>query len=1017
MAVSVETTAVRYEDISAGTPISVPFPLYEALDVKVYYGAASLVAVYNTDYTIALGDDFDTFTLVPLASLLTKINALISADPTEENYITVRRELDYKTDTTDAAVRYTPFTSREFERTAMRFQQISERLNRAVTLSPNFVGDAPLVQLGKVAPNAVLLFNADGTAITTGPTVGQIQSAEAGAQRAETAADAAEADAAIAASAKTDAVAARTVAQAARDGAESARDGAIDARNDTIIAAEAIGNVVYFDTKADADTGAGALPDQQVVEVFADETQFGLSTRYRKEGGSLVFKLALWSSYRVNADIQITVGSGGDCATINEALALASRYETRYKYEGVTVEIRLLSGFVMNEQVFVFHKDMSYCTITSEDWDDTSTPVTIVRSAMTGVPTGKVNWRTGVFPAFTAMSGAGLPTIGCLFEFDTSGTGEGSVGVLIKENSHGLILRTCGVKNAGWRGLYVDHGLVYARQTVWDGAGGAGGVAIAAGIRISNGAIGNVRESSAKNCAVGLYANNSTVIALSCDFSGAVADANNAIHGTGIHLGASAIVGAEDADCSGADKDGVSASAGSMLYADGIDCSGVGGNALQAYDGGEIHADGADCSDAGGRAINTYVGGRVFARSANCDNAADRAVSASNSSFVNIPNATITNCGVSDSVRLYGGSEVNLADAVVDGNVKVSDGDRVNLSGALTSLGGFVTANVPRNEFTEAGLVYGKPDGVGADRGDVSGSLGNTAEPIQIFATALTNTRSAVLPDPSLKRRIRIVRTEAAVDSTTTLRLINVQYPGGTTLWTLQVGDWAEFEPNKAGTAWLMVAKGSVLVNRKSVSADKGNASLVLLNNCEPVQLFNTALSAHRSVALPDPRVNREITIVRGPSATGAFTLYIQYPNGTGIATLDESDTWVRCAPNNAADGWVIVARGRGTQDRDIASADNGDNSFTAAVNAKSVQFFNTPLTTNRGIVLPDPDIGRPIRVVRGAGATDSGGTRSLNVNYPDSGTTLKSLAVGQWADFHPTNDKTGWILTAHGSL
>ena len=137
MVVAVETVAIRYEDIVAGTPISVPYPLYEATDITVYYGSASLVAVYNTDYTIALGDDFDTFTLVPMTSLLNKINALIAADPTEENYITVRRELDYKTDTTDAAVRYTPFTSREFDRTALRFQQLNDALRRTIQFPPN----------------------------------------------------------------------------------------------------------------------------------------------------------------------------------------------------------------------------------------------------------------------------------------------------------------------------------------------------------------------------------------------------------------------------------------------------------------------------------------------------------------------------------------------------------------------------------------------------------------------------------------------------------------------------------------------------------------------------------------------------------------------------------------------------------------------------------------------------------------------------------------------------------------
>ena len=179
MVVGTDVVALRYEDVEAGTPISVPYPLYEALDIKVYYGLAALVAVYNTDYTITLGDDFDTFTLTPTASLIAKIDALVVADPTEENYITVRRELDLLTSADAAAVRYTPFTAREFDRTVMRFQQVEEKLNRAVVLSPVFVGDEPRLQLNELEPNSSLVTNGDATAIVKGPTATEIANAQA----------------------------------------------------------------------------------------------------------------------------------------------------------------------------------------------------------------------------------------------------------------------------------------------------------------------------------------------------------------------------------------------------------------------------------------------------------------------------------------------------------------------------------------------------------------------------------------------------------------------------------------------------------------------------------------------------------------------------------------------------------------------------------------------------------------------------------------------------------------------
>lgn len=160
MVVSTSVVARRYEDVSAGVPISVDIPVYETSDVRVYYGNASLLALQQTDYTVALAGDFETFTLTPTAALLTKINALIAADATEENFITVRRELDYLTDATPDGVRYTPFTSREFDRNAMRDMQLAEGQARSLR-----VGEAssPLDPFAPV-PDRVLAIGPNGQA-------------------------------------------------------------------------------------------------------------------------------------------------------------------------------------------------------------------------------------------------------------------------------------------------------------------------------------------------------------------------------------------------------------------------------------------------------------------------------------------------------------------------------------------------------------------------------------------------------------------------------------------------------------------------------------------------------------------------------------------------------------------------------------------------------------------------------------------------------------------------------------
>jgi hypothetical protein len=191
MAVGTEAVAVRYEDVTAGVPISVPYPLYQISEVRVYYGRASLLATYNTDYTITLGEDFDTFNLTPTTALIDKINALIAVDSTEVNYITVRRRLDYLTEATPAAVRYTPFTSREFDRTILRFQQIQEQLNRSLTLEPGFVGNVALTLPPPIAGRA-LMWNTTENGLENGPTADEIIAAQAHAQAAAAAQTAAE---------------------------------------------------------------------------------------------------------------------------------------------------------------------------------------------------------------------------------------------------------------------------------------------------------------------------------------------------------------------------------------------------------------------------------------------------------------------------------------------------------------------------------------------------------------------------------------------------------------------------------------------------------------------------------------------------------------------------------------------------------------------------------------------------------------------------------------------------------
>ena len=77
----------------------------------------------------------------------------------------------------------------------------------------------------------------------------------------------------------------------------------------------------------------------------------------------------------VTKRVEIDVGPGYEFQTINEALEHLSRLETEYRKAGVEVEIVLEPGFVMEEQVLVNDKDLSWIKISSRNG---ITPKTVV---------------------------------------------------------------------------------------------------------------------------------------------------------------------------------------------------------------------------------------------------------------------------------------------------------------------------------------------------------------------------------------------------------------------------------------------------------------------------------------------------------------------------------------------------------------------------------------------------------------------------------------------------------------
>jgi len=147
-----------------------------------------------------------------------------------------------------------------------------------------------------------------------------------------------------------------------------------------------------------------------------------------------------------DADVTITVGSGGDFSTIEGALNKAKEYIAGHNHGAannrtpdISVEIRLLDGFVVTEQLFFINEDFRHVTIQA---DHSNNVVTVQRSSLTE------NFIDSQIP-FIGANNSVLPSINCIFEMDTSGSATERVGLYMKDNSSAYFFPNAGIRNSG----------------------------------------------------------------------------------------------------------------------------------------------------------------------------------------------------------------------------------------------------------------------------------------------------------------------------------------------------------------------------------------------------------------------------------------------------------------------------------------------------------------------------------------------------------------------------------------
>lgn len=271
---------------------------------------------------------------------------------------------------------------------------------------------------------------------------------------------------------------------------------------------------------------------------------------------------------RQSADVEVTVGAGGQYASINEALTELSRRRPAFRSGGFNAIVRLLAGFIMSEQVVAAGVNLGWIRITGVD------ALTIIRrSALTSSVVDR-------YPAFAAVNGGTLPEISQVFQMDTTGTATNRDGVLV--NGPGAAVRisaNCGVRSAGEDGLHVR----------------SGGVAAAGSADFSN-AGGR-----------GLYVLNATVAAPSINLSGAMKGGLYAQHAAQVH--------AQAANISGCTEFGVQATHGATVSAQGANCrmGGSDGPADIVVAGGGMIAT-INATGGTSQTINTITGAGIIFR-------------------------------------------------------------------------------------------------------------------------------------------------------------------------------------------------------------------------------------------------------------------------------------------------------------------------------------------------------------------------------------------------------------------
>lgn len=407
--------------------------------------------------------------------------------------------------------------------------------------------------------------------------------------------------------------------------------------------------------------------------------------------------LALGQTNMLDADVLVTVGNGGDFDTINQAITYLvnnfsrkkhkigdSTHSSRYTPDSVSATIKLLSGFVMREQVILRQAKLGWINLISED------PEVVINRASLTQSAYFEGTDSEMFPAFYAGDNSEQLLLACKFRMDETGVATNRHGYVCNRNSKGHIWSNCGINNAGGHGCFArESSSISCRITYFERAGKSGYVAAGA----------------------------SSVNAQGGRCSGSL---------DGVSAFSASILNFERGEANNCRNDAVVSLSSSSVSCDYAELNNAGRYGIRAQDGGAVAGYQPSIKNSVNTSINC-ISGYVSTTRANLSGA-KIGVSADKGGKVNIPQSTIT-C-LSRGVHAKNGSRIEASDSTIRGsefsvnanfgsNICVTNSD-CRADGATetskdlqASNGSFISAknaqggtNTPINQFGENGAIF-----------------------------------------------------------------------------------------------------------------------------------------------------------------------------------------------------------------------------------------------------------------------------------------------------------------------